>query len=81
MPMNSATIPENGPIQAERKSRDDASSIGRQEGGYLVVLNSKEEEDFVSEHLLRKCSVDFSWLLSISLQHLSLHFPGLFLKE
>ena len=32
------------------------------------VLNSKEEEDFVSEHLLRKCSVDFSWLLSISLQ-------------
>lgn len=32
------------------------------------VLNSKEEEDFVTEHLLRKCSVDFSWLLSISLQ-------------
>nr|XP_022332683.1 PR domain zinc finger protein 2-like [Crassostrea virginica] len=52
---------------AVKKSRDDASSICRQEGGYLVVLNSKEEEDFVTEQLLRNENMfgdheDFSYI-------------------
>lgn len=41
-------------FHAEKKSRDDASSVCHQEGGYLAVINSKEEESFIAGYLHSK---------------------------
>nr|XP_034337227.1 PR domain zinc finger protein 12 [Crassostrea gigas] len=40
-------------FHAEKRSRDDASYVCHQEGGYLAVINSKEEESFIAGYLHR----------------------------
>lgn len=41
-------------FHAEKRSRDDASYVCHQEGGYLAVINSKEEESFIAGYLHSK---------------------------
>ncbi|XP_062607594.1 uncharacterized protein LOC134269422 [Saccostrea cucullata] len=40
-------------FHAEKLSRDEATSVCQRDGGHLVVLNSRQEENIITQYLLR----------------------------